>query len=107
MVVARTGSPLGGDTVAGGENDVETTPLNDRAWSRQSAKFGYDGGIVRPSAIRSRMNTSWSAASYGKGLSSTVSSTVNAVVVAPMPSASVSNARVVKPGCLRSDRDAH
>src|SRR5215203_6262248 len=107
-VVARTGSaPAPTDTVAGGANAVDTTPLNDFAWSRQSEKFGYDGGRSCPSAVRSRRNTRRPAASYGNGRSSTVSSTVNAVVVAPTPSARVISASVEKPGCFRSDRAAH
>ena len=63
--------------------------------------------MTRPSAVRSRTSTSRSAASYGSGRSRTVSRTVNAVVVAPTPSASVRSASAVKPGCLRSDRTAH
>ncbi len=61
--------------------------------------------FAEASWITTENKRSWSA--YGNGSSKTLSITLNMAVVAPMPRASVSTARAVKPGCFRSTRTAN
>ena len=58
--------------------------------------------VGEPYVLNTR--TSWSGCANGSGRRSTASSTLNIAVVAPIPSASVIVAMVVKPGALRNER---
>ncbi len=87
--------------------DNDSTPW---ARERQSKKFGHDTDVERmPGARRRSVSvtaTRRSGWGNGNGRSRTALMTLNIAVFAPMPSASVMMATRLKPGDLRSVRQA-
>ena len=80
------------------------------ARDRQSKKFGHDTDVERMLGARRRSvsvtATRRSGWGNGNGRSRTALMTLNIAVFAPMPSASVMMATRLKPGDLRSVRQA-
>src|SRR6185437_1872379 len=79
---------------------------NSRLWAFQSGKSGPESGKLPGAASVSNICTSWSGCAYGSGASMSASTRLKMAVLAPIPSASTSTARIVNPGVRRSMRKA-
>ena len=88
---------------------VAAIDSNVRDWRAQSTKFaGATENVGQPRCrLFSNRMISRSLCGNGNGCSTTALTTLKMAVVAPMPSASVSRATAVKPGCCRSSRRAY
>jgi hypothetical protein len=90
------------------EYEAATSPAKLRLLSRRSRKSGYEIGGFWLSVLGSAVLivTTRSGATTGSGRSRSASAKLNIADVAPMPRAREAIATIVKPGSLRSTRNA-
>src|SRR5690348_7587544 len=80
---------------------------SDWLWALTSTNVALPMTVLGLPDQSARNCTSWPGSGYGSGLSRTALTTLKMAVFAPMPSASVSTATAVKPGCFNNWRMAN